>query len=84
MTERRGRRSKQLLDKLKETRGYWKLKDEALDRSLQNSHKKRLWTCRKAGCRTNDRMYEWNYVIKLQTVIVNVQTIRNKTNNCEL
>jgi hypothetical protein len=31
---RRGRRSKQLLDALKETRGYWELKEEALDRTL--------------------------------------------------
>jgi len=32
MTVRRGRRSKQLLDDLKETRGYCKLKDKVLDR----------------------------------------------------
>jgi hypothetical protein len=30
MTETRGRRCKQLLDDLKETKGYWKLKEEAL------------------------------------------------------
>jgi hypothetical protein len=34
MTGRRGRRRKQLLDGLKEKRRYWKLKEEALDRSL--------------------------------------------------
>ena len=34
MTGRRGIRSKQLLDELKETRGYWKLNEEALDRTL--------------------------------------------------
>jgi hypothetical protein len=34
VTTRRGRRRKQLLDGLKEKRGYWKLKDEALDRTL--------------------------------------------------
>jgi hypothetical protein len=33
MTGRRGRKHKQLLDDLKEKR-YWKLKDEALDRTL--------------------------------------------------
>jgi len=33
MTERRGRRHK-LLDDLEETRGCWKLKEEALDRTL--------------------------------------------------
>jgi hypothetical protein len=32
--ERRRRRLKQLLDDIKETRGYWKLEEEALDRSL--------------------------------------------------
>ena len=30
VTGRRGRRRKQLLDDLKEKRGYWKLKEEAL------------------------------------------------------
>jgi hypothetical protein len=34
MTGRRGRRSKQLLDDLKEKKRYWKLKEEALDRTL--------------------------------------------------
>jgi hypothetical protein len=31
---RQRRRCKQVLDDLKETRGYWKLKEEALDRIL--------------------------------------------------
>jgi hypothetical protein len=34
MTGRRERRSKQLLDDLKGTRSYWKLKAEELDRTL--------------------------------------------------
>jgi hypothetical protein len=34
MTGRRGRRRKQLLDGLKEKRSYWKLKEEALDRTM--------------------------------------------------
>jgi hypothetical protein len=35
VTRRRGRRRKQLLDNLKETRAYWKLKEEeALDCTL--------------------------------------------------
>jgi hypothetical protein len=34
MTGRRGRRRKQQLDDLKEKRRYWKLKEEALDRTL--------------------------------------------------
>jgi hypothetical protein len=34
MTGRRERRRKQLLDDLRENRRYWKLKEEALDRTL--------------------------------------------------
>jgi hypothetical protein len=34
LAARRGRRRKQLLDYLNETRGYLKLKEEALDRAL--------------------------------------------------
>jgi hypothetical protein len=37
MTGRRGRRRKQLLDDLKEKRRCWKLKEEALDRTLWRS-----------------------------------------------
>jgi hypothetical protein len=37
MTVRRVRRRKQLLDDLKEKREYWKLKEEALDRSQWRS-----------------------------------------------
>jgi hypothetical protein len=33
-TERRGRKRKQLWEKIKEKRTYWNLKDEALDRTL--------------------------------------------------
>ena len=35
VTVRRRRRHKQLLEGLKERRGYWKLKEEALDRTLR-------------------------------------------------
>jgi hypothetical protein len=31
---RRGRKCEQILDDLKEKRGYWKLKEEALDRTI--------------------------------------------------
>jgi hypothetical protein len=34
MMGRRGRRRKQLLDDLEEKRRYWKLKEEALDRTV--------------------------------------------------
>ena len=37
MTGRRGRRRKQLLDDLKEKRGYCKTKEEALDGTLQRT-----------------------------------------------
>jgi hypothetical protein len=47
VTGRQGRRRKQLLDDLKETRGYWKLRDEALDRILWRTRLgKRQWTGR--------------------------------------
>ena len=35
-TGRRGRRLKQLPDDLKEMRRYWKLKEDALDRTVEN------------------------------------------------
>ena len=38
VTGRRGRISKQLLDDLKEMRGCWKLKEEALYRALWKTH----------------------------------------------
>jgi len=38
---RQGRRCKQLLDDLMEKREYFKLKDEALDDSLQRTHFRR-------------------------------------------
>ena len=34
VTGRRGRRRTELLDYLKETRGFWKLKEEAVDRTV--------------------------------------------------
>jgi hypothetical protein len=34
----RARRHKQLVDDLKETRGYWKLKEEAVDRTISRTH----------------------------------------------
>jgi hypothetical protein len=37
VTERQGRRSRQLLDDFEERRGYWKLKKDALDRNLSRT-----------------------------------------------
>ena len=52
----RGRRHKQLLDDLKETRGYWKLKEEALDRTLWGTRCGTLWTRRKTDYRMKDNI----------------------------
>ena len=38
VTRRRGRRRKQLLDDLKDRRGYCQLKEEALDRTMWRNH----------------------------------------------
>ena len=51
MTGIRGRRCKQLLENLKENRGYWILKEEARDRAMENLFWNSLWTCRKTDCR---------------------------------
>jgi hypothetical protein len=49
VTGRRGGRRKRLLDDLKETRRYCKLKEEALDGTVCRTGAARgLWTCRKA------------------------------------
>ena len=55
VARRRGKRSKQLLGVLKETRGYWKLKrGSSLLHSEENSLCKRLWICRKTDYRNNE------------------------------
>jgi hypothetical protein len=54
VTGREGRRRKQLLGDLKETSGYWKLKGEAPDRSMENCLWKRLWSCRKSDFGMSD------------------------------
>jgi len=46
VTGRRGRRiCKQLLNDFKDTRGQWKLQEEALGHTLKNLLWKKLWTC---------------------------------------
>jgi hypothetical protein len=47
VTGRRERRRRELLDDLKETSGYCKFKNDALDGTLENSQWKRLLTYRK-------------------------------------
>jgi hypothetical protein len=51
VTGRRGRRCKQLLNDIKETRGYWKLKEEAFYGELALE---KLWACRKTGYGMNE------------------------------
>jgi hypothetical protein len=46
VTGRRERRRKQLLDDIKETRGYWELEEEALDCTLRR-------TCFGRGCESD-------------------------------
>jgi hypothetical protein len=48
VTWRRGKRRKQLLDDLKETKEYCKLKEEALDRNLWRTCFARMQTSSKA------------------------------------
>jgi hypothetical protein len=62
VTEIRGRRHKQLLNDLKEMRGYSKLKEEALDHSVENSLRKWLRTCRKTDYGMNEYMFRSNKV----------------------
>jgi len=58
----RWRRLKQLLDDLRETRGYWKLTEEALDHSLW----KRFWTYRKIAYGVNGHKF---HCIKLHMAL---------------
>ena len=57
MTGRQGRRRKQLLGDVKERRGYSKLKEEALDRSLWRTRFGR--GCGPVVRQTAERMNEW-------------------------
>jgi hypothetical protein len=52
--ENKGRRRKQLVDDLKERRGYWKLEEESPGFAVENSLWKRLLACHKADCRMNE------------------------------
>ena len=54
VTRTQERRRKQLMDKLKERRRYWKLEEKALAVTLENWLWKRVWTCRKTDCVMNE------------------------------
>jgi len=63
MAGRQGKRRKQLLDYLRETRGYWNLKEEALDRTVWRTRLGRGWTCRKTDHGMNECVgVEWIHV----------------------
>jgi hypothetical protein len=52
---RRGRRRKQLLNDFKERRGKTETEGgSTISHSVENSLRKRLWTCRKADCEMNE------------------------------
>jgi hypothetical protein len=53
---RRGRRRKQVLDGLKEKKGYWKLEDEALDGTV--------WTGTGRGCGHIGQTTKKEYLLK--------------------
>jgi hypothetical protein len=58
VTGRRGRRRKQLLDDVKEKRGYCKLKEEALDRTLWRTRFRRAYgPVVKTDYRMNERTF---------------------------
>jgi hypothetical protein len=67
VTGRRVRRRKQLLDDLKEKKRYWKLKEEALDRThpMENSLWKRLRTCRKTDYRMNQNIVDKGVLLNM-------------------
>jgi hypothetical protein len=64
---RRGIRHKQLLDDLKETKGYWKLKQEAPSRCVENWLWKRLWNCRKT-----DRMNAGKFAVERKPLVTSL------------
>jgi len=58
----RRKRCKQELDDFKETRGYWELKEEALDHTLWRTRfGKRLWICREANYSTDEFVMVTDY-----------------------
>jgi hypothetical protein len=60
VTGRQGRRRKQLLDDLKEKRGYFKLKEETLDRTVRRTRFGRGYG--PVVRQTAERMTEWDFV----------------------
>jgi hypothetical protein len=67
MTGRRGRRHKQLLDDLKEKKRYWKLKEEALDRTLWRARFGRGY-----GPVVRQTDYRMNEIVNIPTNVVRI------------
>jgi len=77
VTRRLGRRREQLLDDLKETRGYWKLKEEALAHTLR-----RILLGRGYGnvcCETDCQINAWLHLKECQ-----VKPLTNVTMKCRI
>jgi hypothetical protein len=63
---RRGRRGKKILDKHKEEKGCWKLKEEAVDRTLWSTHFGRCYgpfvRQKRGGCPSLLEEKFWNFL----------------------
>jgi hypothetical protein len=68
---RQRKRRKQLLDDRKETRGYWKFKEEALDHTQWRTRFGRgLWACRKTEYRINEQYFSFDVLVT--TLVVHI------------
>jgi hypothetical protein len=55
MMRRRGRKRRQLMENFRERRGKMEIEvGNTISHSVENSLRKRLWTCRKADCEMNE------------------------------
>ena len=66
VTKRRERRRKQPLDNVKETRRYWKQKQEALDRTFWRIHLKWL------------RQAKTDHVMMIMMIMMMIPTVRKE------
>ena len=82
VTERRVRRGKQLLDDLKETKGYWKLQEEALDRTVwRNSFGRDCGSVGMIECIMNDDTFGTCFAFKWQKYVGVSQRIKEYVNH---
>jgi hypothetical protein len=77
-TRRRGRRRKQLLDDLKEARGYWKLKEETQDRTLWRTQLGRGY----GSVARRTTTWTWNLITVYQTTRSHNSIHCNSLNHC--